>query len=232
MATHRESPPPSRRSRWKLFRIAHGHRRLLLAFTLALFIFAALTASGIGHAATRFLVGWDLALLLYLPVTLMRISRFDLRQVQLHAAEQDEGAIVMLGVTVLAAIASLVAVVAFLGGAKAAHDLKGLYFAFAAFTILLSWCAIHTIFALHYAHEFYGDGRDRQKGGLIFPGDPQPDHWDFMYFSFVVGMTFQVSDVQVTSKSLRHVVVAHGIISFIFSVAILALAVNIGSGLI
>ena len=70
-------------------------------------------------------------------------------------------------------------------------------------TIVLSWTFIHVIFAFHYAHEFYGEGRDQHVGGLEFPDDDQPNYWDFIYFSFVIGMTFQVSDVQVTSKLIQ-----------------------------
>ena len=65
-------------------------------------------------------------------------------------------------------------------------------------TVILSWAFIHTIFALHYAHDFYGDGQ--RADGLKFPGDDKPDYWDFVYFSFVIGMTFQVSDVAVTNN--------------------------------
>ena len=82
----------------------------------------------------------------------------------------------------------------------------GIYVALAIGTVVLSWTFIHTIFALHYAHEFYGAGA--HKNGLRFPGDGQPDYWDFIYFSFVIGMTFQVSDVAVTHKSVRRTVVA------------------------
>jgi uncharacterized membrane protein len=88
------------------------------------------------------------------------------------------------------------------------------------------------MFALHYAHEYYGGEDVGRGGGLKFPNETQPDYWDFVYFSFVIGMTFQVSDVQVTGKRVRRLVVAHGVVSFFFSVAIIALMVNIGSGLI
>jgi uncharacterized membrane protein len=92
---------------------------------------------------------------------------------------------------------------------------------------LLSWAFIHTIFALHYAHEFY----DVTAGGLAFPqGSADPDYWDFVYFSFVIGMTSQVSDVAVTSKELRRIVTAHGMLSFVFNAALLALTVNLAAG--
>jgi uncharacterized membrane protein len=213
--------------------VVHGHRRLALHFALAVLIFIGLTLAGFGHLPTRLLIGWDAGIGLYLVTTLLSIGKFDLKRVQTYAAEQDEGAVGVLCLTVCAALASVVAVVAFLGGAKeGGGNLKALYFCFAIGTIIVSWCAIQTVFALHYAHEFYGDGRDHGVGGLKFPADAHPDYWDFIYFSVVIGMTFQVSDVQVTSKALRHIVALHGGVSFFFSVAILALAVNIGSNLI
>ena len=77
--------------------------------------------------------------------------------------------------------------------------------------------------ALHYAHEFYGEGRDDRIGGLIFPGKDEPDYWDFAYFAFTIGMCAQVSDVTVSSKSVRRIVLVHSILSFIFNAALLAL---------
>jgi uncharacterized membrane protein len=100
-------------------------------------------------------------------------------------------------------------------------------------TVVLSWVFIHVIFTFHYAHDFYGEAEGGRKGGLKFPDtddgkEENPDYLDFFYFSFVVGMTFQVSDVQVTNKSVRRLVVFHGIVSFFYNVAVLALMVNMG----
>jgi uncharacterized membrane protein len=110
-------------------------------------------------------------------------------------------------------------------------DAEQAAFILAVLTVTLSWTLIHTIFAFHYAHVFYR-GEGIHGRGLDFPGGADPDYWDFIYFSFVIGMTFQVSDVQVTEKGLRRLVVAHGVVSFVFNVAILALTVNIGANLI
>ena len=100
----------------------------------------------------------------------------------------------------------------------------------AAATIMLSWTFIHTIFALHYAHEFYDADIN---GGLAFPGGAaEPDYWDFVYFSFVIGMTSQVSDVGVTNQQLRRLVAAHGVVSFVFNATLLALTVNIAASAI
>ena len=90
-----------------------------------------------------------------------------------------------------------------------------LFLVIATITIVLSWAFIHTMFALHYAHEFYDE---TSGGGLAFPGgDAEPDYLDFVYFSFVIGMTSQVSDVAVTSKRIRRTVTAHGAVSFGFN---------------
>ena len=98
-----------------------------------------------------------------------------------------------------------------------------------AASILLSWAFLNTLFALHYAHGYYG-GYGKQHEGLDFPGGGEPDYWDFAYFAVVIGMTFQVSDVQVTSRYLRRTVLAHGVIAFFFNVFIVAVSVNIVAG--
>ena len=95
---------------------------------------------------------------------------------------------------------------------------------------MLSWFFIHTIFALHYAHEFYGSGG--KTSGLDFPGNEEPDYWDFVYFSFVIGMTAQVSDVTVAARPIRHVVIGHWIVAFFFNASLLALMVNIAASAI
>jgi len=109
------------------------------------------------------------------------------------------------------------------------HAPSGYRIALGAVTILLSWTFMHVIFALHYAHEFYGEGSDDRTGGLVFPGNEAPDHWDFLYYSLVVAMTAQVSDVQIASKAMRRLTSVHGVVSFFFNVIVLALTVNIVS---
>ena len=106
------------------------------------------------------------------------------------------------------------------------------YLAMIVVTIILSWSLVHTVFTLHYAHGYYGpsaddDDTDGLVGGLEFPSEPRPDYWDFMYFSFVIGMTGQVSDVQVSGRMLRRLALIHGIVAFFFNTIILALTINI-----
>jgi uncharacterized membrane protein len=175
---------------------------------------------------TRILVGWDTGAVLYLALIYWLMAHASMDQIRRRACTDDEGALALLMLTTAAALASLAAVVAELGYSPGPYQ-----FALGMGTIVLSWAFMHTIFALHYAHEFYGEGADAKIGGLTFPGDEEPDYWDFMYYSFVVAMTAQVSDVQITSKTIRRMTAAHGVISFFFNVTVLALTVNIMSNL-
>jgi len=212
-------------------RFIRVHGVLLLCIAIIIGVYFMLPSSW--EPAKRFLLGWDVGNMVYLGFALATIARFELKKAQDRAADQDEGAIFILIITVVAAAVSLAAIVALLGTLKdSAGAQRGVHFTLAALTIMISWILIHVMFALHYAHEFYGGEDVGRGGGLKFPGDPRPDYWDFVYFSFVIGMTFQVSDVQVTGKHLRRLVVAHGVVAFFFNVAILALAVNIGSQMI
>jgi len=159
--------------------------------------------------------------------------RADVARIRRRAAEQDEGATFILLLSIVATFASLFAVVFALGGAKqgtqygaASHVLLAIA------TILLSWTFVHTIFSFHYAHEYYGERGDGQIGGLHFPDDDKPDYRDFLYFSLVIGMTSQVSDVGISSKVIRRVASIHGVLSFFFNLVVLALTVNMVASLI
>src|SRR5271170_6359149 len=154
-----------------------------------------------------------------------------------RAELEDEGRYTVLILSLAAAIAILLTIVFVLHGLKdLPANQAGLRVALAAGTILLSWFFMNTIFALYYAHRYYGDADPssnyKPTGGLVFPGRPAPDYWDFLYFSFVVGMTFQVSDVQIEDHGLRRDVLAHGVLAFFFNVITVALTINIVAGLI
>jgi len=203
-----------------------------------LFIAAAVGLAAIGvlfllcpdwRTPTKLLLGWDIGLTLYLVLGIDMMVRADMSHIRSRAAMQDEGAIALLLLPVAAAIASLVAIFAELATAKGSTN-YGWHAALAVATIALSWTFIHVLFALHYAHDYYGSGT--RANGLIFPGDDKPDYWDFAYFAFVVGMTFQVSDVQVSNRLIRRLVVTHGALSFVFNTAILAVSVNLATSAI
>jgi len=210
-----------------LIRVGMAHRRLFISIAIGLAVMLALPAAPI----TRVLIGWDTGVLVYLVAAAVVMTQCaTVAQMKSNAASQDEGALAILLLTAAAGMASLFAIFAELAALERTDPHYGIYVALAIGTVVLSWTFIHTIFALHYAHEFYGTGE--HKNGLRFPGDDRPDYWDFIYFSFVVGMTFQVSDVAVTHKSVRRMVVGHGALSFFFTTAVVAMAVNIAASII
>lgn len=175
--------------------------------------------------AMRLLMSWDIAIGLYIAFVYLLVAPCSIDQIKRRAAVQDEGALAILILTMLASFASLFALVVLLGDkSQAAHGALRLPLAMA--TIVLSWLFIHTTFTLHYAHEYYGERGDRAIGGLKFPGQQAPDYWDFLYFSLDIAMTSQVSDVAISSKMIRRVATLHGVLSFFFNLGILALTIN------
>lgn len=182
------------------------------------------------RSATCLLAGWDVSIALYLGLAFQMMARSDVGVIRRRAALQDEGQFTILTLTVGAALASLGAIFAELSTSATGGTRQTGHVILATMTILLSWALIHTIFALHYTHEFYDDTGGQ---GMAFPGgEAQPDYWDFVYFSFVIGMTSQVSDVAITSKEIRRTATVHGIVSFMFNAALLALTVNIAASAI
>jgi uncharacterized membrane protein len=210
-------------------RLARLHARLLISVAIGVAVTLALAVTD-WRLATRVLIGWDVGIGFYLISTYLLVSRSTVNEIRRRAAIQDEGAAALLVLVPAAAIASLVAIVAKVANPESATGWIDL--AFGMGTILLSWLFLHIVFALHYAHEYYGERSDDQIGGLKFPGQQGPDYWDFVYFSFVIAMTSQVSDVAITSKVIRRVATIHGVLSFFFNVSVLALTVNMVSNLI
>lgn len=231
MAPNKPSPPSPFRP--LPIRIARLHAYLVISAAFGAIVLIALIAAADWRVTTKLIAAWDAGVALYLALTQKMIWRCDIAHLRRRASEQDEGAFAILLLTIAATLASLVAIVFELGGLKQAMPATATSEVLLAIaTILLSWAFIHTIFAIHYAHEYYGERRDGKLGGLNFPEDNEPDYLDFLYFSLVIGLTSQVSDVAVTSKVIRRVVALHGVLSFFFNLTILALTVNMISNLL
>lgn len=210
-----------------IIRVVRGHVRLWVAIVVGVAAYALLP--GGWRTVTRMLTGWDIAIAYYLATTAAMMAKSSAAEIRKHAALQDEGGFALLVLSIVAALISLAAI--FFQLAKDPSAPPGIWaYVLAIMTVVLSWTFIHTIFALHYAHDFYGDGQ--RAHGLKFPGDDKPDYWDFVYFSFVIGMTFQVSDVAVANKWIRRSVVAQGVLSFFFTTTVVALAVNMAANAI
>ncbi len=211
-------------------RVIWARPRLLVSIVLGLVVAAALTWATVWRRPTCFLVAWDIATAVYLIAVFVMMAGATVDEIRERAAGQDEGRFGILTMTTAAAVASLAAIVAEIGPSNPERSWP--YLALAGLTILLSWTFIHTMFALHYAHEYYGESVGA-GGGLAFPGGGEtPDYWDFMYFSFVIGMTSQVSDVAITSRMIRRTAAAHGVVSFLFNVALLSLSVGVAGSML
>jgi len=207
-------------------RVVYARPRTFLALMLGLVTFFLLPYSL--RPVTRLLIGWDVFATLYLVLVYIMMWKSGHRHIRRNAVLQDDGRFLILMVTALGAFASIAAIVFELGGTH--HAVPQL--AVATATIALSWAVVHTAFALHYAHDYY---RSARPGGLQFPsGETQDraDYWDFIYFSFVIGMTAQVSDVGITDRIIRRTATVHGVISFIYNTALVALMVNIAASAI
>ena len=207
-------------------RVVYARPRTFIAVAIGTVAFFLLPDSL--RLVTRLLMSWDGFITVYLTLVYIMMFRCELSHIRRNAVLQDDGRFLILLVTALGAFASIAAIVFELGSSNRSAPQLTL----ATVTIALSWAAVHTTFALHYAHDYY---RGAKPGGLQFPSGDQHDHadyWDFVYFSFVIGMTAQVSDVGITDKTIRRTATAHGIISFVFNTALLALMVNIAASAI
>lgn len=212
-----------------------ARQRLVLGLAVGAATFVVLR----GHLrfASAAIAGWNAVALVILALDWVTILRTPQRKMREIAQQQDLSRFLVFIFVVIAASAALFAV-GFLvqahksqtGGHFAIHLLLTLC------TVVSSWALLNTVYSLRYAHTFYGDsdepGVQQHAGGLIFPGDRAPNYFDFAYFSFVIGMTFQVSDVQITSRRMRRITLFHSILAFGFNTLILALLINTVSGLL
>ena len=205
--------------------LAHLQHRPGLFAGAAMAIVGGFVAGQFVPELSAALVGWCAGVMVYVGIDIWEASRATVRTMQVRAEAVGESRITVLLISLIAAIASLAAIVINLAQAKNTPHI-GFATALAGVTVLLSWVFVHTVFAFTYAHAFY-----QKCEGLTFPDTPTPDYWDFAYFAFVIGATAQVSDVAITSSSIRRLALAHGVISFFFNTAILAFGVNLAASL-
>ena len=220
----------------RLFFRLDAHYRLmiaLLACVIVYFIFrnsvtvpALILVTWIGFSLTVILLNWIIILSSH-P-----------REVRKIAKLQDSSRTFLFLFITTASIVSLGAIVYLLKSTKGLSEVgKNEHILLAITAVVISWWLLHTIFTLRYAHLYYDpnvdiDGETPAIGGLQFPGRDEPDYLDFVYFSFIIGMTFQVSDVNITSRRIRRICTWHALMSFAFNTAILALSINVISGMV
>ena len=226
----------SRSERALALRIVEARPRLFIC--LAIGIMVGLLQPHDLRLATRVLIAWNCAVILYLILGARMMVQADKLSIRRRAQLTDEGKYAFLGLSILAAIASLAAIVLHLAGVK---DLNGsdkaAHTALVVTTIVSSWFFVHLTFTLHYAHEYFADELKTPdptdvRGGLIFPGTKNPHYIDFLYFSYIIGVASQTADVATSSPTMRALALVHGIVSFFFNTTILALTINIAASLL
>ena len=202
--------------------------RLALALALAVGAFVAQPDSISWH--TRAVASWDLGTIVYLALAWRLIVRADAAQTRNHALAQDQSSYLIFLFVVGASCASIVAIGFVAGTVRELPPWpRTWHLALTIAALMSSWLLIQTVFTFHYARRYYdGYGRDGgEPPPLAFPGKREPDYLDFAYYSFVIGMTSQVSDVAVTSRRLRRLTLVHAFLAFVFNIAVLALSINI-----
>lgn len=178
--------------------------------------------------ATRLTSGWIVAAAIYLALAFRLMWRTAAKDIAHRAEQQDDGAIAILLLVIVAVAASLGGVIGILGDLRRSGGLTGTVpVVLAATSVLLSWLVVQVSFAMHYAHEHYDpDNRDR-KGGLDFPGEDEPDYFDFLYFSISFGAAFQTSEVKIKVKGMRRIATLHASLAFLFNATVIALSVSL-----
>ncbi len=214
-----------KRRRWRPWQTLAARPRLSIASVVFLVLGGSLLATGLPWARAL-LLGFDAGALVFLAGVWWLFNQAGPAQMREVARRQDAGRWGILwstlGITAIIVLALVTELQAGKSGGFALVMLAGS-------SIVLSWLFMNVMFALHYAHGFYGDyGKEHE--GLDFPGKQAPDYWDFAYFSIVIGMTFQVSDVQITSRTLRRLALMHSVVAFFFNMFIIAVTVNILAG--
>jgi uncharacterized membrane protein len=216
-----------------IWRVIVGRPRLFIGVVCGCIAYV-LLPSRYGPQAHAILA-WDAGVSVFLVLIAILFLSEHQGRMAADAERQEQGEWTIFFLTVAGVAISLVAIIFEFSTSK---DIpvtqRNLHIAVVAFTLFASWLMTHVTFALRYAHEFYAkraDGDDLERG-LQFPGENDPDYMDFMYFALVLGMTFQVSDVQITSRKLRRLATLHGLLGFLFDTIIVALTVNIAAGLL
>lgn len=182
----------------------------------------------------RSIVAWDVFSVVFLILITVLMINATVADMPANATAQEEGEWTIFGIVVAGTTISFAAIIKEFSSAKRMDPATGqLHVILVVATLVLSWLVMQIVFALRYAHEYYTatSGIVPDKG-LQFPGKDDPDYWDFVYFSFVLGMTFQVSDVQITSRKLRRLATVHGMLGFVFNTVIVALTVNLAANLL
>ena len=208
--------------------------RLVGAFALGVAVALGCRFGGALHWSTSALIGWNALCAGFIGSMLLNMAERSPDEIRARAAADDQGRVVILTLVLTAAAAAVAAIALELSLAKGAHGMeRGLRIALAFATVAASWFMVHLIFALHYAHGYYA--REAASGidakGLRFPGEEEPDYWDFLHFAVIIGVAAQTADVAISAKRLRRLNTVHALFAFAFNTVVVALTINLLAGL-
>jgi uncharacterized membrane protein len=213
-------------------RLVLARPRLFICFVFGLTTALFLPESVAYRTVTRAIIAWNVGACLYLLLAVRMMFWSSHERMRSRAIQQDEGHLLVLMLVVASALMCIGAIVAELAVVK---ELKGFsrytHVALAALTIASSWAFTQTMFALHYAHDFYASEIRGQHGGLDFPGGHAPDYGDFLYFACVIGTSGQTADVSFSNRNMRRIGLVHCVLAFFFNTTLVALTINIASSL-
>lgn len=207
--------------------ILHAPIAAALGLGLITILFAPLSGDWLNRTA----IGWDVGAATFILATLWRMARAqDVNAIRRRAAALDQAGRLILPLSLMAAGASVAVVIGEAVRGQGSPVVEGLL---SLFTVGLSWTFVHLLFAVHYAHDFYRPGEGKKDhGGLIFPGESQPDYWDFLHFSLIIGVASQTADIQIADRKMRRLSSIHSLTAFVFNTVVVALTVNLMVGLL
>ncbi len=206
--------------------------KLLICLIIAVIVFI-ITKSAHIDLLTHLMVGWNTFSLCMIIMSWITFSITDSKQIREQSKVQDPSRAIIFIIVLISTLASFLAILLLIVNKNDGNEGAGWKIPIIIAGMIFSWGLIHTTFTHRYAHLYYGDHEtkpDTHAGGLIFPDDDKPEFFDFAYFSFVLGMTFQVSDVQISSKKFRRLAMYHGLLSFGFNTIMIALTINLIAG--
>jgi uncharacterized membrane protein len=210
----------------RYLKIASSHPRLVAAVAAGILTYSLAPTSG-----ARIVISWDAGAGIFLCLCGISMTATSPDQISDRAAALQDGEWTVFALTLAGIVASVFVIVIEFGELNANGMERILHLLILVITIVLSWLTTQVLFGLRYAHLFYTMLVGDAQRGLEFPGEPNPDYLDFFYFSLVIGMTFQVSDVKIADRHLRRLAAVHAFISFLFNMVLLALTVNLAAGL-
>ena len=211
------------------FEKINSFQRLFICIAIAVIVYFVVQITNIDELS-HIMIGWNTFSLCMIVMSWISFFITNSKQIREQARVQDPSRTIIFIIIIISTLISFLAVLLLIISKDKSDNASSWRIAIAISGMLFSWFLIHTIFTLRYAHLYYGDHETKPNthaGGLEFPDDSKPEYLDFAYYSFVLGMTFQVSDVQITSKRLRSLAMLHGLLSFVFNTIMIALTINL-----